>query len=35
MNPEWQKCEPGGKEGFEEYSNSAKPHMCKGNVGLE
>ncbi len=28
-NHEWQKCEHGGKEGFEKYNNSTIPHICK------
>ncbi len=35
MYHEWQKCEHGGKEGFEKYSNSTNPHICKQNMGLE
>ncbi len=32
---EGQKCEHGGKEGPEKYSNSTNPHICERNLDLE
>ncbi len=32
---EWQRCEHGGKEGYEKHSKSTNPHICERNLGLE
>ncbi len=35
MSDEGEKCEHGGKEGPEKYSNSTNPHICERNMGLD